>query len=247
MQKSCLAVVFAAVVAITGCSSANNADAVPDLAPDNLYQVAKANMASGDYNNAVRYLEAIDSRYPFGELTDQIQLDLMYCYYKSRQSEKTSAAIGRYLRLNPTGQYTDYVLYIKGLNEVQMHGDMLQDFMRLNRAHKDPTHYYEAFKTFRELVETYPNSPYVKDAYQRMVYIKDQLAERELKIAQYYWERQAYLSCARHCQSILYSYRDTQYMKPAMQLLSKSYRKLKLDLPAQNTDKVYQATYASKK
>ena len=244
MLKSVLPLMFAAALTITGCGSSNtNQDAVPDLAPDKLYQVAQASMASGEFSKAIRYLNALDTRYPFGELTDQLQLDLIYCYYKSRESAMTTAAINRYLRLNPTGQYNDYVMYMKGLNEIQMHSSLIQDFMGLNRAQKDPTTYYEAMKTFRRLIEEYPDSPYVKDARQRMIYIRDQLAEREFKIAKYYYDREAYLSSVRRCQSILYSFRDTQYLQPALELMSKGYRKLGLDLPASNTDRVINDTY----
>jgi outer membrane protein assembly factor BamD len=76
-----------------------------------------------------------------------------------------------------------------------------------------------------------------------MIYIKQQLAEREYKIAQYYFEREAYLSSIRHCQSILYAYRDTSYLEPSLKLMSKGYRKLGLEMPAQNVDKVVSATY----
>ena len=89
-----------------------------------------------------------------------MQLDLIYVYYKMRDSEKTSAQINRFMRLNPTSQYTDYVMYMTGLNQIQMRSDILQDFIGLNRSQKDPTQYYEALKTFRNLIETYPESKY---------------------------------------------------------------------------------------
>lgn len=243
MLKAVLPVIVAGLISLTACSSSNESvNVVPDLSADALYTTAKAQMASGDYSGAQRYLEAIDSRYPFGELTDQIQLDLIYVYYKSRNSEMTSAAISRYLRLNPTSQYTDYVMYMQGLNQIQMRSDMVQDFIGLDRSQKDPTNYYEAIKTFKNLIATYPQSAYVKDAYQRILYIKQQLAEREFHIATYYFERQAYLSCIRRCQSILYSYRDTEQLKPALEMMTTCYQKLGLNNAADNTQKVINAS-----
>ncbi|MBO5565701.1 MAG: outer membrane protein assembly factor BamD [Succinivibrio sp.] len=242
LKKLCPLLISLSIV-MTGCSSSSEDTQVPDLSAEQLYNVAKSDMATGNFSGAQKYLEALDSRYPFGELTDQVQLDLIYVYYKQRNSAMTTAAINRYLRLNPTGQYSDYVTYMKGLNEIQMRSDMLQDFIGLNRSQKDPTNYYAALNTFKDLINTYPSSPYVKDARQRMIYIKQQLAEREYKIAQYYFEREAYLSSIRHCQSILYAYRDTSYLEPSLKLMSKGYRKLGLEMPAQNVDKVVSATY----
>ncbi len=244
MYKFALPLLFAFAVAAAGCSSSEtvNQDEVPDVSPAALYQTAQLAEASGDYPRARRYLEAIASRYPFGELSEQVQLDLIYVYYKSRETDLTTAQISRYLRLSPTSQYMDYVTYMKGLNELQKRSDLLQDFLGLDRAQKDPTHYYEALKTFNDLIETYPYSPYVMDARQRMVFIRNQLAEREMAIAEYYNEREAYLSAIRHCQAIIYSYSKTEYLLPALELMSTCYRELGLELPAQNAEQVYAAT-----
>lgn len=228
----------------TACSSNYNKDEVPDISPDALYLEAQSAMTSGDYSTARRYLEAIDSRYPFGELADQVQLDLIYVYYKTRESAMTTAQINRFLRLSPTSPHIDYVMYMKGLNEMQLRSDLLQDFIGLNRAQKDPTHYYEAFSTFKEMIETYPHSAYAADAYQRMIYIQQQLAEREYEIASFYYNKGAYVSSIRHCQNIIYSYRDTPFLSDALELMSECYRGLGLEMPAQNTDVVLNATLA---
>ncbi len=246
MFKFAAPLVFACALLSAACSSNYNKDEVPDISPDALYLQAQTAMTSGDYYTARQYLEAIDSRYPFGELADQVQLDLIYVYYKTRESALTTAQINRFLRLSPTSPHIDYVMYMKGLNEMQMRSDILQDFLGLNRSQKDPTHYYEAFNTFKEMVETYPNSEYAADAYKRMIYIQQQLAEREYKIASFYYDKQAYVSAIRHCQNIIYSYRNTSYLQDALELMATCYRDLGLELPAENTEKVEQASYAAR-
>ena len=243
MFKAAVPLIVSSLIVLTACSSNYNQDEVPDLSAQELYSDAQAAMATGDFGKARRYLETIDSRYPFGEITDQIQLDLIYVYYKTRENAMTSAAITRYMRLNPNSQYSDYVIFMKGLNEMQKRGDIIQDFLGLNRSQKDPSEYYEAIKTFKNFILTYPHSPYVKDARQRIMYIKDQLAEREFHIAEYYFEREAFLSSIRHCQSILYSYRDTRYLPQALTLMSDSYDRLGLKQAAENTRRVARASF----
>lgn len=247
MFKFLMPLIIATGIACAGCSSSDyNRDEVPDTDPDSLYQVAQASMASGDYSTARRYLEALDSRYPFGEISEQVQLDLIYVYYKSRESELTQAQINRFLRLSPTSPHLDYVMFMKGLNQIQFRSDLIQDFLGLNRSQKDPTQYYEAIKTFKELIATYPNSAYVSDAYQRIIYIRSQLAEREYRIAEFYYAKEAYVSCIRHCQNILYSYRGTEYLEDALELMSQSYRALGLPVPAENTESVMRASFAGR-
>lgn len=246
MFKILASAMFCAALALAGCSNNYNTDEVPDVSPTNLYNVAKANMATGDFSIARRYLEAIDSRYPFGDLTDQVQLDLIYVYYKQRESDLASAQISRFIRLNPTHPNIDYVYYMKGLTEIQKRSDVIQDFIGLDRSQKDPTNYYNAFNTFKDLITNYPNSIYAADARQRMLFIKEELAKRELAIARYYLDRGAYLSAIRHTQSILYTYRGTSSFKPAMELMAKCYDRLNLEEPAKNVRKVIDATFNNK-
>ena len=244
MYKILASVMLSLTFAITACSSSNyNSDEVPDVSPENLYNVAKANMATGDFGVARRYLEALDSRYPFGDLSAQVQLDLIYVYYKERQSDLASAQIARFIRLSPTHPNIDYVYYMKGLTEIQKRSDLIQDYFGLDRSQKDPTNYYNAFNTFRDLVQSYPNSVYTADALKRMIYIKDELAKRELAIAQYYSDRAAYVSCINHTKNILYSFRDTKSLQPAMELMIRSYDRLHLEGPKATVTKLYKDTF----
>lgn len=232
---------------LTACSSSNyNADEVPDISPENLYKIARNGMVTGDYDYAVRYLEALDSRYPFGELSNQVQLDLIHSYYKSRKSELALAQINRYIRLNPTDPHLDYVYYMKGLTELQMRSDMIQDYLGLDRSQKDPTMYRQAFRTFKVLVTQYPDSLYAADAQKRMIFIRNELAKREKAIADYYFEREAYVAAIRACQRIVYSYRETDQLKGALELMAESYDRLSLPEAAANTRSVLRTSFLNK-
>lgn len=237
------AVLCLSLAVATGCGSNYNSDEVPDVSPENLYNVAKAGMSTGDFGAARRYLEALDSRYPFGDLTQQVQLDLIYVYYKTRETELASAMIERFIRLNPTHPNIDYVYYMRGLTQMQRRADMIQDYLGLERYEKDPTDYINAFNTFKQLITTYPNSLYAADARQRMIYIKDELAKREMAIAQYYFERGAYLSSIRHSQNILSTYRTTEHLQPALENMAQCYELLNLPEPAANVRKVMAASF----
>lgn len=226
---------FALSLLLSACSSGPNADEVPDVSPENLYKVAQTSMADGSFDTARRYLEAIDSRYPFGDLTSQVQLDLIYIYYKQRESELASAQIARFIRLAPTHPNIDYVYYMKGLVQMQKRADMFQDFLGLDRSQKDPTEFINAFNTFNELIEAYPDSLYVADARQRMIFIKRELAKHELNIARYYYQRGAYVSAASHCRNVVHSYRNTPAFKEALDIMIKSYDKLGLQEAKANT------------
>lgn len=84
---------------ITGCSSTK--PKVPDEPPETLYQKARLKLDAGNYVNAIELLEALDSRYPFGAYSNQVQLDLIYAYYKQDDTAQAIANIDRFIRLNP--------------------------------------------------------------------------------------------------------------------------------------------------
>lgn len=73
---------------ITGCSSTK--PKVPDEPPEVLYQKARLKLDTGNYLNAIELLEALDSRYPFGAYSNQVQLNLIYAYYKQMMPPRRS-------------------------------------------------------------------------------------------------------------------------------------------------------------
>ncbi|MFB0999758.1 MAG: tetratricopeptide repeat protein, partial [Colwellia sp.] len=70
---------------LAACSSSNKSDIekVPDKSAQALFSDARTALDSGLYQRAIQLLSAIDSRFPFGPISHQVQLDLIYAYYKS--------------------------------------------------------------------------------------------------------------------------------------------------------------------
>jgi hypothetical protein len=77
-------------------------DAVQDL--QDAYEKATKSIYSGNYRRGIEILELIQARYPFSDVARQIQLDLMYAYYKSGQKELAIEAADTFMRENPIHQ-----------------------------------------------------------------------------------------------------------------------------------------------
>lgn len=160
---------------LTGCSS--NKDVVPDNPPSELYATAQQKLQDGNFKGAITQLEALDNRYPFGPYSQQVQLDLIYAYYKSADLPMAQASIDRFMRLNPTHPNIDYVLYMRGLTDMALDDSALQGFFGIDRSDRDPQHARAAFRDFNQLIQNYPNSQYATDAQKRLVFLKDRLAK----------------------------------------------------------------------
>ena len=171
----------------------------------------------------------LDSRYPFGPLSHQVQLDLIFAYYKTGKTDQAIATIDRFIRLNPNHSDVDFALHMRGLVNLDADKNLFQEMFGIDRTDRDPSHSRQAFEDFRSLIEKYPNSRYAADAKQRMVAIKQRLAQYEIRIAQFYMARQAWVAAANRAQYVVENYADTNTVKQALQIMVECYDQLGLE------------------
>ena len=227
---------------LTGCSS--NKDVVPDNPPSELYATAQQKLQDGNFKGAITQLEALDNRYPFGPYSQQVQLDLIYAYYKSADLPLAQASIDRFMRLNPTHPNIDYVLYMRGLTDMALDDSALQGFFGIDRSDRDPQHAKAAFRDFNQLIQNYPNSQYATDAQKRLTFLKNRLAKHELAVAQYYTKRGAYVAVVNRVEQMLRDYPDTQATRDALPLMENAYKQLQLNAEADKIAKIIAANPA---
>lgn len=227
---------------LTGCSS--NKDVVPDNPPSELYATAQQKLQDGNFKGAITQLEALDNRYPFGPYSQQVQLDLIYAYYKSADLPMAQASIDRFMRLDPTHPNIDYVLYMRGLTDMALDDSALQGFFGIDRSDRDPQHARAAFRDFNQLIQNYPNSQYATDAQKRLVFLKDRLAKYELAVAQYYTKRGAYVAVVNRVDQMMRDYPDTQATRDALPLMENAYKQLQLNAQADKVAKIIAANPA---
>ena len=90
-----VAVLTAALAA--GCRSHRASDDAKS-GPEVIYQRSQKMMRTGDYGNAIKQLEALQTRFPFSEAARQAQLDLIYAYYKDHQTDPAVDAAETFIR-----------------------------------------------------------------------------------------------------------------------------------------------------
>ncbi|MGP4123902.1 MAG: outer membrane protein assembly factor BamD [Sodalis sp. (in: enterobacteria)] len=221
---------------LSGCSS--NKDAAPDNPPAEIYTSAQQKLQNGNYKSAIKELEALDGRYPFGPYAQQVQLDLIYAYYRSGDLPLLQALSDRFLQFNPTHPNVDYVLYMRGLTHMALDHSALQGFFRVDRADRNPQQSRAAFQNFTQLIQNYPNSYYATDATKRLIYLKNRLAKYELSVVEYYHRLGAYVAVANRVEQMLRDFPDTQATLQALPYMEKAYRKLQLNSQADKVIKI---------
>lgn len=238
------ALLLAAVVGLTGCSSSDvEIEKVPDRSAQALFADAREALDNGLYQKAIQLLSAIDSRFPFGPISHQVQLDLLYAYYKTGNDEQGIALADRFLRLNPTHANVDYVYYMRALINLATEKNLFQDFAGIDRADRDPSASREAFNDLRRIVDEYPDSKYSADARKRMIAIKSRLARYELAVAEFYFKRDAFVSAANRARYIVEYFNPSHEVEGALEMMVACYDKLGLEELKTNALQVLAANY----
>ncbi|OCG69859.1 membrane biogenesis protein [Gilliamella sp. Occ3-1] len=224
---------------LIGCTSSKpDVERLPEI---ELHNKAKSELENGNIKSSITILEALDKNYPFGPYSQQVQLDLIYAYYKSADLPLAIASIDRFLKLNPTHPNIDWVIYMRGISNMAQDDNMLQGWFNVDRSDRDPDYASAAFKDFTYLLSSFPNSQYAADAQRRLVFLKNRLARYQLKVAQFYTKRGAYIAVINRVTQMLVMFPDTDSTKEALLLMHNAYNELGLVDEAQKVDQLIQA------
>lgn len=240
-----LTLIILMAINITGCSTLeeDQREMVENQGAGALYAEAKTSMENGNFSAAAQILSNIDSKFPFGPLSHQVQLDLIYAYYKTGDIEQTLATIDRFIRLNPNHSDVEYALFMRGVTNMEQDENLFQTLFDVDRSDRDPSKSKEAFEDFRRLLEKHPDTKYAKDAKQRMLYIKNRLAKYEIAVARFYMRREAWVAAANRGRYVLEYFSDTEQVQPALEIMVASYDELGLDELKNNAMKTLRLNY----
>ncbi len=201
-------------------------DKTESWSEERIYYEAKGSMDSGYYEESIDYYRKLQARYPFGKFSKQAQLDLAYAYYKQDEVPASIAAADRFIKLYPTHPRADYAYYIKGLALFNEGKGIVERFIPRDPSQRDPGAALDSFREFSELVKRYPNSVYVSDARQRMVFLRNSLAQHEVNVAQYYMRRGAYVAAANRARYAIENFQQAPAIPDALTVMAKAYKVL---------------------
>ncbi|MGJ8664716.1 MAG: outer membrane protein assembly factor BamD, partial [Marinicella sp.] len=174
-----------------------------------MYLAAKRALDSGVWSTAADKYKALRSHYPFGHYTEQGYLELAYAQYKLYQMEQAVSTVDRFVKNYPAHKNLDYAYYLKGLIFFDSDRGFMQRVNPDSSADRNQDNIRNAFTSFKNFIEKYPDSSYAPDARKRMVYIKNQLAAYEVQVASYYLRRGAPIAAVNRAKFVLESFQDT--------------------------------------
>lgn len=240
---ACAALIALCLILLTTAGCRTHRD-LTKSSPELLYKKAKKSLDSYDFHSAIKLYEALNARYPFTDQARQARLDLIYAYYRAGEGESATDAADTFIRENPTHPRVDYAWYIKGLVDFEKTPNPLERLFRVDLTQRPPSTARKSFSAFRTVVEQYPKSAYAHDALQRMIYLRDRLADYEVHVARYYYKRGAYVAAAQRAKGCIEQYDGAPAIRDALRILVESYDHLNLQPLAAQAQKVYDANFS---
>jgi len=234
-------VLTATVLTTTGCRK--DKSHLDDRNAAELYKDAKRYLDNKSWARAIQSYKMLQTRYPFGRYTEQSMLDLSYVHYKGRDPQSALSTLDRFIRTYPTHPNVDYAYYLKGLVNYQQNLGFLERMMPTRVRDRDQSSARDAFLDFSELLRRFPDSRYVPDARQRMVFLRNNLAAYEILVAEYYIRREAYIAAVNRARYVLEVYPNTPQTVEALIVLHKSYTELELQKLAGSSWEVLALNY----
>lgn len=220
--------IFILLITLASCSSNEE---MPDerLVEKELYDQAQTRLKNGSYSTAIYSLEALESRFPFGRYAEQAQAELIYAYYMNAQFEASQSASERFINLHPRHSHTGYAFYMKGLAAFTDDSGLFSRYFQSDLAKREIVMAQTSFDELSDFISRYPGSTYVPHAQQRMIYLKNLLANHEVYVADFYMKRGAYLAAIGRAKYVIEHLPNTPQTPFALSILVEAYEILGYD------------------
>lgn len=196
------AVLAGAVLASSGCHHKvqNPLANVDSKQPDkSLFDRSMDSMKKGRYQEARTLLETLINTYPDSEYIARAKLALGDAWYNEG---------GKAAWQQAESEYKDFQTFFPNLpeaSEAQLKIASMH-YREMEKPDRDYTEAQRAADEYKSLIQTYPDSPLVPQAKQKLREVQEILAERQFRIAHFYYLRDNLAASQARLQSLTESY-----------------------------------------
>jgi len=239
-----LLAVLTVTILLAGCAGTEGQKDDTDIWSEaKLYSEATDKLKDADFAKCGKYFDKLEARFPFGPYSQQAQINAAYCYWKASEQAQALVAIDRFIKLHQGSPNLDYAYYLKGLITFNDDLGWLGSITGQDLSERDPQAAKDAFESFKIVAVRFPDSKYAPDALDRMRYIVNSLAEADVIVARFYYQRGAYLASANRAQLVIRDYDRAPAVEEALYILYKSYEKLGMVELSNDTARVFKLNF----
>jgi len=241
MKKTLLSLMLVSSLGLTGCSTLNSLIEKPDdeKTVEEFYTDATEGFADQQWDVAIQNYEKLKAYFPYGPHAEQSHLELAYAYYRYDEPESAILELEEFIRLYPRHKELAYAYYLKALAADSIIRSWLDNFIT-DPATRDVKSAKRAYDYYTDVITRFPDSRYATVSSKRLVILTNQMARHEIRVAQYYFKKEAYLAAANRARYVIENYEQSASTIDAIKIMNQSYAMLGMDTIAVDTAKVYE-------
>lgn len=205
------------------CVACKNKKAVNPLAqinskqPDKvLFDRAMEAMKQRRYDTARLALQTLINTYPDSEFVARAKLTVGEAWYQ----EGSTAALTQ-----AETEFRDFITFFPNMPEAAEAQLKIADihYRQMEKPDRDYVHARRAEDEYRQLLLQYPDSKLADTARLRLLEVQEVLAEREFRIARFYFQRQSYLASIARAKTLTDTYPSYSRSDEALFILGQAY------------------------
>jgi outer membrane protein assembly factor BamD len=186
-------------------------------------------LSKKDWVAAAKYFSFIKARFPYSKYAVLAELRLADAELGAEHYLQAIDAYKTFIKFHPSHEMVSngYAAFKIGDSYVKMLPD---DFWLLPPSYeKDQSATSDAHRELSSFLRKYPRSPYVPEARKALARVNGKLAEHEMYVARFYWERGKAMGAVIRLRRLIDKHPGTGYDAEALHLLGKAY--LAVDMP----------------
>tara|TARA_B110000503_G_scaffold92389_1_gene139338 strand:- start:592 stop:1374 length:783 start_codon:yes stop_codon:yes gene_type:complete len=207
-----------------------------------IIQQAELFSANKDWAKSIDYLEKAEKRFPNSTLAPQIKLNLAYAYKNFYREPEAIAMLDKFIRSYPNHPAMDYAYYLKGVVLFKERG-IIDKLSMQDISDRDVSQLESSFNALKEMTQLFQKSQYFEDAKNRMTYLMNKIAERELHVARFYMNKKAYVAALNRAKYVLENYSDSIHQEEALVISISAYEYLDIKDLKEDTIRVLEMNY----
>mgnify|MGYP001391307384 CR=1 FL=1 len=226
-------------IAILSCSNKDkelNKEAI-EQSPRELYQIAMINIDQENYEEASLIFKEIIYKYPLSNEGVQSEIMLGFIEYVRMNYDDSIYKFNRIIKIYPSHKNIDYVYYMRAISY----------FEQISGENFDGKSNREAKKNFQELLNRFPDSEYAKDSRQKLIFIEENIAAKNMEVAIFYLKQKQYLAALGRYNKVIEEYPKSKFIPEALYRLVEIYTILGMKEEAEKAASVIVYNYPQSK
>ncbi|MEC9466219.1 MAG: outer membrane protein assembly factor BamD [Myxococcota bacterium] len=203
-----------------GCASSGMLGKLKPGSAEYLYQSGLLDLEDGLFPEAIKSFSIIKSKFPYSVLARLADLRISDTYFAQGKYSDAIGSYRRFLKYNPDHREAPYALFQIGESHFErVPGDW---WFLPPAAEKDQGKVKLAISAYQDLLAQYKTGPYADLGRERLRICRRKLADHELYVANFYFERDHFKAAAGRAEQLLSDYPGLGLERSALWIAARS-------------------------